>query len=75
LQRIDDFLSKSVVLPIELETARIYGGLKRQAHAKGRSIPENDLWIAAIAVQADIPLLTADRHFEVIDKLSIELFT
>jgi tRNA(fMet)-specific endonuclease VapC len=39
---------------------------------KGQPIPENDIWIAAIAQQHDLTLVTKDAHFNVIDHLKIE---
>jgi len=37
--------------------------LKSQLRTSGRPIPENDLWIAACAVQHDLVLVTRDAHF------------
>jgi tRNA(fMet)-specific endonuclease VapC len=45
-------------------TASHYGSLKERLRAKGRPIPENDLWIAALALEHGLTLLTQDRHFE-----------
>ncbi|MBI3299248.1 MAG: type II toxin-antitoxin system VapC family toxin [Elusimicrobia bacterium] len=39
--------------------AFLYGQLRRQ----GTPIPTNDLWIAALVVQHDLPLLSSDSHF------------
>ena len=39
---------------------------------KGQPIPENDIWIAAIAQQHDLTLVTKDAHFNAIDHLKIE---
>lgn len=37
-------------------------------------IGQNDLWIAAVAVQAGLPLLTRNRrHFGKIDRLSLHV--
>jgi len=32
----------------------------------GRPIPGNDLWIAALARQHALPLLSRDRHFDLV---------
>ena len=40
--------------------------------AKGRPIPENDIWIAAIALQYDLTLITRDTHFGEVDNLKVE---
>lgn len=45
------------------DTTRHYANLFRQLRAQGTSIPTNDLWIAALAVQHDLILLSRDEHF------------
>jgi tRNA(fMet)-specific endonuclease VapC len=70
LARIDDFASDSVVLGCDTETARRYGEIKYTLQAKGRPIPENDIWIAAIALQHDLTLVTRDAHLGEIANLS-----
>jgi len=54
------------VLPITSRTAERYGVLYGQLRAAGTPVPTNDLWIAASAVEHSIPLVTNDRHFEMI---------
>ena len=51
-------------------TARHYGEIKAQLRKKGNPIPENDIWIAATALEHDLTVLTGDKHFENIDGLS-----
>ena len=50
----------------------IYGQIKNALKMKGRPLPENDVWIAAIARQHKLPLVTQDAHFSHIDNLHIE---
>jgi tRNA(fMet)-specific endonuclease VapC len=45
------------------ETTRHYASLFRQLRAQGTPIPTNDLWIAALAIQHDLILLSRDEHF------------
>lgn len=73
LVRLDDFAKAIVVLPCDSETAASYGAVKFALRKKGRPIPENDVWIAAIARQHDLTLLTRDAHFREIDGLEVEL--
>ena len=47
LARIDEFVASSTVLPCDTATAQQYGDIKNTLRAKGRPIPENDIWIAA----------------------------
>lgn len=70
LARIDELVRMNVVLPCDSETARRYGELKHLLHTKGRPLPENDIWIAAIARQHDLTLVTRDTHFAQIDDLN-----
>jgi tRNA(fMet)-specific endonuclease VapC len=37
-----------------------------------RPIPENDIWIAAIALQNDLTLVARDAHFLEVDGLKTE---
>ena len=69
LERIDDFAASSVVLACDADTARCYGDLKNTLRLKGRPLPENDVWIAALAVQHDLTLVTRDEHFQGIENL------
>ena len=55
-----------MILPGSVETARHYGIIKSQLKKKGRPIPENDVWIAAIAKEYDLTLVTRDDHFSYI---------
>lgn len=61
--RIDDFAHTSTVVGIDAETARHYGRLKGALKKRGRPIPENDIWIAACAVQHGLILVSRDSHF------------
>ena len=67
LARIDDFAASNVVLGCDTETARYYGEIKNALRLKGRPVPENDIWIAAIAVQHDLTLVSRDAHFSEIE--------
>ena len=69
---IDQFASVNTVLPSDAETARQYGKIKESLRAKGRPIPENDIWIAAIAFQHQLSLVTRDQHFHEIKGLAIK---
>jgi tRNA(fMet)-specific endonuclease VapC len=70
IARIDDFAARSSILVCDHTTAQQYGESKNALHAKGRPIPENDLWIAAVALQYGLTLATRDDHFRQIDGLT-----
>ena len=65
-QIIDDFLSDSrtTVLHITDETVQIYAELYAQARSNSKQLSNNDLWIAALCVQYNYPLLTFDGDFD-----------
>lgn len=63
------FLSEYPILNIDFLTAEIYGEVKATLVQKGVNIPENDLWISAIAIQNHLSLFTMDKHFKNIDGL------
>lgn len=65
------FLAKptvEVLLPSR-ETAEFYARLFVQLKRAGSPVPNSDLWIAALALQHDLVLITRDRHFRAIPQL------
>lgn len=71
LMRVDELVLMNVVLACDSETARRYGEIKDALRIKGQPLPENDVWIAALARQHDLMLVTRDAHFEQIDHLDM----
>jgi tRNA(fMet)-specific endonuclease VapC len=59
------------VLNTDENTAYLYGIVKSMLRKKGKPIPENDIWIATIAKQHELTLITRDKHFNEIDDLII----
>jgi tRNA(fMet)-specific endonuclease VapC len=72
INRIDQFAASISILDCDQNTAREYGIIKEALRIKGRPIPDNDIWIAAIAKQHGLVLVTRDAHFNEIDGLTIE---
>lgn len=60
---LDQLESVSDILSVTQITARIYADLRETLRKNGTPVPENDLWIAALAVQTGQPLVTRDHHF------------
>lgn len=50
-------------------TAEYYARLFVQLKRAGTPVPDNDLWIAALALEHDLLLVTRDRHFRSIPQL------
>ena len=38
---------------------------------RGTPIPENDIWIAAACLELEVPLLSRDAHFNLVDELNV----
>jgi tRNA(fMet)-specific endonuclease VapC len=72
ISRINEFASENAVLLCDGVTAQWYGQIKDGLRKKGSPIPENDIWIAAIALQHDLILVTRDDHFRDVIGLQIE---
>ena len=68
---VDDFLQMAALLHPDTATAESYATAAVALEAKGQVIPENDLWIAAVALECDMPLATRDTHFDRVDGLTI----
>jgi tRNA(fMet)-specific endonuclease VapC len=51
------------------ETAEQYARLYVQLKRAGTPVPDNELWIAALALEHDLVLITRDRHFARIPQL------
>ncbi len=67
--RVDEFVSRSAVLTCGAVTARRYAQIKNRLREAGRPIPENDIWIAAVARQHDLTLVSRDSHFAEVEGL------
>jgi tRNA(fMet)-specific endonuclease VapC len=72
--QLAQFLSKPSVrvLNVTEETAQRYAEVDVYLRNKGRPIPRNDVWIAALALEHGLQLLTLDIHFREIPLLLIQ---
>jgi tRNA(fMet)-specific endonuclease VapC len=69
LARINELVGSSTILVCDAETAQQYGEVKNNLRLKGRPLPENDIWIAALSLQHDLILVTRDAHFKEVENL------
>ena len=73
LQRLDELVGLMQVMPLPPEAGRAYGELRVTLEVRGEIISNNDLWIAAHAVAANLTLVTNnEREFRRIAGLKIE---
>lgn len=70
LALIRDFLQTAILLLPDQNTSETYGTVKAELAETGRLIPDNDIWIAAMARQFDLPLATRDAHFAAVSRLT-----
>ena len=72
LGRINDLISRGVMLAPDARTAAEFGTIKNELRLKGRPIPDADMWLAAAARQWGMTVLSRDQHFGDVDGLSWE---
>jgi len=61
---LDTHLRGFDLLAITAETSVPYASLRASLKRSGRPIPVNDAWIAALAMQHQLPILSRDVHFD-----------
>ena len=71
LAHIEQFAAAHALLVCDLETARHYSHIKAALRIRGRPIPENDVWVAALAKRHGLTLAARDAHFREVDGLSL----
>ncbi len=54
----------SIVLYPDRATADTYAAIRHDLRSRGRPIPENDVWIAALARQHSLEIVSQDPHFD-----------
>ena len=63
---LENHVSHFEILTVTEGTAIAYAGLRVALRRLGRPIPANDAWIAALALQHRLPVLSRDEHFDVV---------
>jgi predicted nucleic acid-binding protein len=66
---LSEYLPKFRVLDIDQGTTIPYGTIRTELKSKGKPIPANDVWIAALCLQHELSLLSRDRHFDIVTGL------
>ncbi len=59
-------LHDCMVLDIQEPTTHHYAEIILELKRNGKPIPTNDIWIAALCRQHRLPLLSRDRHFDLV---------
>lgn len=68
---LDELLGDIRVLEATSRTSGVYAQIRRQLRGAGTPIPENDVWIAAMAIEHRLPLATRDKHFNAVKGLEV----
>ncbi len=73
-QEAVDILTKTInIIPFELKHSKIYGEVRSDLQKKGEIINELDIFIATIAIEKDLPIITRNtKHFDRIMKLTVD---
>jgi tRNA(fMet)-specific endonuclease VapC len=71
--RYEEWLAQNLplteIISITPTSASHYANLRLHLKSQGSPIPANDLWIAAVTKELQLPLLSNDQHFDLIPGL------
>jgi tRNA(fMet)-specific endonuclease VapC len=73
-QWLDDHLPAFEVLTVTERTTIVYASVRVSLKKLSRPIPANDAWIAALALQHRLPVLSRDEHFDAVPGLRREVW-
>lgn len=73
LTTMRNFLAVQTLLVTDLATAGYYGLLATQLLRRGQKIRDNDIWIAAHALQHNLIVVTRDSDFDRLTDLGVEV--
>ncbi len=71
LKEIAYFVEQYPVVEVSEKTADYYGQIKSELKQLGKPIPENDVWIAALAKEYNLPIISRDQHFTHVPGLEV----
>ena len=66
---LDELVLSCKILEIDERTTLKYALIREELKRAGRPIPANDVWIAALAIQHELPILSRDGHFDSVSKI------
>ena len=62
-----DLIRESIDLDVDSQTAQFYAQIRFELKQKGRPLPDNDIWIAGLARQYGLQIVSRDSHFDAVD--------
>lgn len=73
LKVVENLIKTLNIIPFDLTHSKIYGDIRADLQKKGELINELDIFIAAISIEKDIPIITRNtKHFKRVLKLQVE---
>jgi tRNA(fMet)-specific endonuclease VapC len=63
-------MSRVTIVVADLPVAEQYAVIAARLEDEGRTIPANDIWIAAMALEHRLPVLSRDKHFDAVAGLT-----
>ena len=69
LEWLDVLILKATVLSPDVETLPFYSLIRHELKSAGTPVPANDVWIAALCRQHNLPVLSRDTHFDKVNGL------
>jgi len=66
---LEELVAATRVLSVDEQTSSHYAQVRSELKKAGKPIPSNDLWIAALARQHRLPLMSQDTHFDAVQGL------
>ena len=77
-RRYEDWLRRYLPLAeiatVTQATAEVYAEIRLELKRSGNPIPSNDTWVAALARQRTLPVLSNDTHFDIVRGVSRTAF-
>jgi tRNA(fMet)-specific endonuclease VapC len=67
---LDELVAESDLLVVDDHTTLHYAQVREALRTKGRPLPENDVWIAALCRQHERTLVSRDSHFQHVGSLA-----
>jgi tRNA(fMet)-specific endonuclease VapC len=66
---LEELIAATRVLSVDEQTSRHYAQVRAELKKAGYPIPSSDIWIAALARQHKLPLMSRDAHFDAVADL------
>ena len=63
------FAKTCTVLPVMESTAPFYATIRESVRRAGTPVPENDIWISALALEYQQSVVTRDAHFAKVSQI------